>query len=227
MSRAAETIVCSAILFDMDGVLVDSRATVRRTWQRWAKLHGLDPEMMIRAAQGRRMSETLRDVAPHLDIAREVAWLDEAERTDEEPSPAVPGAAHLLDSLPSWAWAVVTSAGRRLAMRRLREARLQVPENLISSEDVVRGKPAPDGYLLAASDLGEAPSDCVVLEDSPAGVEAGHSSGARVIGVTTMLDAAYLPGATLTVPDLSYITAIVDDERITLKTRESERHGQS
>ena len=156
----------------MDGVLVDSHAVVERTWRKWAVRHEMDPEAIIAVAHGRRSSDTLRDVAPHLDIAAEVAWLDETERKDLEDVVALPGAAALLAHLPGVSWAIVTSSGDALARERLAVCGLPIPRILIASERITNGKPAPDGYLAGARALGMEPSDCVVFEDAPPGIEA-------------------------------------------------------
>ncbi|HEV8357179.1 MAG TPA: HAD-IA family hydrolase [Gemmatimonadales bacterium] len=175
----------AALLFDMDGVLVDSGAVVERSWRRWAARRGLDPAPFLEAAHGRRTMETLREVRPDLELAEEVAWLDAAELADVEGIVAVAGAPELLRAVPPGAWALVTSAGRELVERRLGAAGLPRPRVLVSSEDVTRGKPAPDGYLLGARRLGRAAAECVVFEDSPPGTAAGRAAGARVVALTT------------------------------------------
>jgi sugar-phosphatase len=192
---------------------VDSRAIVERTWRRWAARHGIDPVSVLRVAHGRRTSETLQQVAPHLATAEEVAWLDAAEMADEDGLVAVAGAARLLGALEGVPWAVVTSAGPELARRRLRQAGLPLPKVLVSSNDVARGKPAPEGYLLAAELLAVSPSLAVVLEDTPAGIAAGRTAGMNVIGVATTYSAARLVGAAFVVPDLSSIRVEKDRER--------------
>jgi sugar-phosphatase len=186
----------------MDGVLVDSRVVVERTWHRWAARHGIDPAPLIAVAHGRRTRDTLRLVAPHLALDEEVAWLDAAEAEDFEGIVAIAGAEKLLTALPSGRWAVVTSAGASLARRRLERAGLPLPFTLIASEDVAVGKPAPDGYLIGAERMGVHAARCLVVEDAPAGVAAGRAAGATVLGVTTSHSEHQLAGAALVVPDL-------------------------
>jgi sugar-phosphatase len=193
------------VLFDMDGVLVDSRTIVERTWRRWAARHGLDPESLLKVAHGRRTQDTLQEVAPHLATTDELAWLEAAEAADEDGLVPVPGAARLLATLPSVPWAVVTSAGPDLARRRLVAAGLPRPPVLVSSGDVARGKPTPDGYLAAAARLAVAPAEAVVFEDAPAGIAAGRAAGCTVIGVATTHSASQLTGAAVVVSDLTQI----------------------
>jgi sugar-phosphatase len=196
---------CHGFLFDMDGVLVDSHAVVERTWRRWALRHDMDPEAIIAVAHGRRSSDTLRDVVPHLDIAAEVAWLDETERKDMDGVVALPGAAALLAHLPGVSWAIVTSSGDALARERLAVCGLPIPRILIASERIANGKPAPDGYLAGARALGIDASDCVVFEDAPPGIEAGLAAGAKVVGVATTYSAERLTRATHVIRDLSAV----------------------
>jgi len=192
---------CKAFLFDLDGVLVDSRSVVERTWRRWAERHQLDPLPLLQVAHGRRARDTLRMVVPNLATDAEVEWLDATELADREGLPAVPGAKELVTVLPRDRWAIVTSCGRDLARLRLGSAGFPIPDVMMVAEEVKRGKPAPDGYRLGAKRLGYAPADCVVFEDAPAGVVAGRAAGARVVGVTTTHAAADLPGADATIAD--------------------------
>ena len=196
---------CQAILFDLDGVLVDSHAVVERTWHRWIERHGLDVPDIVRRAHGRRSIETVREVAPQLSADDEVQWLAAIELGDFDGVVALPGAASILDTLRQGEWAVVTSGGRELARRRLEHAYLPVPDILIAAEDVAVGKPAPDGYLMAASHLGCDPSHCVVIEDTPAGIQAGRHSGARIVALTTTFSRTPLVGADIIVNDLSHL----------------------
>ena len=208
---------CKALLFDLDGVLVDSQAVVDRTWRRWAERHRLDADAIIKAAHGRRTSDTLKDVAPHLSFEQEVEWLDATELDDVEGLRVVPGASRLLADLPPNRWAIVTSCGRALAQRRLTSVGLPVPEVLVVSEDVKRGKPAPDGYRLAATRLGIDPADCVVFEDAPAGAAAARAAGARVIGLVTTYLAADLGDTETTIPDFTNLHVGTDHDGFSLR----------
>lgn len=217
------TLRCRAFLFDMDGVLVDSRAVVERTWHRWARRHGLDAEAIIAVAHGRRTSETLAEVAPHLAIADEVAWLDAAEMDDFEGIVEVPGAALFAGSLPPDRWAVVTSAGRDLALRRLACAGIAPPPVLISSDDVRRGKPAPDGYLLGAERLGSSATECIVFEDASPGIDAAITAGAKVIALETTQPRERLARAAIVLRDFHGLSARMDGDAIVITTDEHAR----
>ena len=197
---------CQALLFDLDGVLVDSRSVVERTWRRWAHRHQLDPEAILRVAHGRRTHDTLRDVVPHLDVDAEAAWLEAAEIADVEGLVAVPGAQPLLSALQVGRWTVVTSCGPVLARRRLGAVGLPVPPLLVTGDDVAQGKPAPDGYRLGAERLGQAPASCLAFEDAPAGVAAARGAGVRVVALTTTYPAQQLAEADALVPDLRAVT---------------------
>ena len=182
----------AAILFDMDGTLVDSTTVVERNWRRFADRHGLDADSFLGQVHGIRSSDAIAVVAPWLDARVEADRLDAEEAHDVEGLRAVPGAAGLLHALPGDAWAVVTSAGRELARARLTAAGLQIPQVLVCSEDTTAGKPDPAGYLTASRLLGAAPADCLVIEDVPAGVAAGRAAGMPVVGITTTHPAAAL-----------------------------------
>ena len=177
-------IECSAILFDLDGVLVDSAAYVEQQWRRWATSRGLEAEPFLRVCHGRRALETIRIAAPHLDAEAEVRALEPEEELDSAIAP-LPGALRLLDALPAGSWAVATSGRRQGALARLRRAGLPVPEVLVSAEEVTAGKPSPEAYLLAAHRLGALPDAALVVEDAPAGIEAALSAGIRVLALTT------------------------------------------
>ena len=175
---------CSAILFDLDGVLVDSAAYVEQQWRRWASAKGLRAEPFLRVCHGRRAVETIRIAAPHLDAEAEVAALGPGEESSEWIGPLA-GAARLLEMLPEGSWGVATSGLRVAASARLARAGLPMPRVLICAEDVRRGKPSPDAFLLGAAELDVAPADCLVIEDAPAGVMAARSAGMPVIALTT------------------------------------------
>jgi len=176
---------CDAVLFDLDGVLVDSARCVERHWRRWAAEHHLDGDEIMRVAHGRPTVETIRLVAPHLPAEEEAARLDAAEAFDTDGVAAVEGTAQLLQLLPPDAWAIATSGTKDTAMTRLRHTGVPVPSVLITADDVKRGKPNPEAYLLAAARLGVRPENCVVIEDAPAGIRAAHAAGMRVVAVAT------------------------------------------
>ena len=198
---------CEAVLFDLDGVLVDSRAVIERIWRAWAERHHVDADHLLSIAHGRRTRETLQQVAPHLALDAEVDWLDSAEVADVGGLVEVPGARRLLASLPPDAWAIVTSCHLLLAERRLRAAGIPFPDVIVTSENVSAGKPAPEGYLLGAKRLGRRPERCVVFEDAPPGIAAGRSAGAKVIGVSTTHRPSQLHGVETVVPDLAAVSA--------------------
>jgi sugar-phosphatase len=176
---------CQAIIFDLDGVLVDSWAVIERCWRTWAGEHGLDGDQVVRVAQGQRMVEVIRSVAPHLDADAEAARQSAREAAATEGLVRIEGAGRLLRSLPEDAWAVATSGARVTATARLRYAGLPRPSVLITSDDVSRGKPDPQVYLLAAERLGVQPEHCLVVEDAPVGVASARAAGMRVIAVAT------------------------------------------
>jgi mannitol-1-/sugar-/sorbitol-6-phosphatase len=179
---------CSALLFDMDGVLIDSTPAVARVWHRWAVEHGFDPETVVRVAHGRPSRTTVRELLPDADIERENREVERREIEDLDGVVMLPGVQQLLNSLPAERWTIATSCSRLLAEVRLRAAGLPIPSTMITSSDVKIGKPDPEPYLKAAAKLGFAASDCIVVEDAPAGVRAGKAAGARVIAfLTTMI----------------------------------------
>jgi mannitol-1-/sugar-/sorbitol-6-phosphatase len=181
----AVVIECDAVLFDMDGTLVDSTEIVERHWARWAARRGVDLSAILAVSHGRPTIDTLRLVAPQLATDEEAARIDAAEARDSEGVRPVAGALELVASLPPARWAVVTSANRALASTRLAAAGFPVPAVLVTVDDVTRGKPDPASYLHAARQLSAAAQRSVVVEDTPVGVQAGLAAGATVIGVTT------------------------------------------
>lgn len=182
----------AAVLFDVDGVLLDSTAAHRRVWGAWSRRRGLDSETVWRLTFGRRPEDTVRDAAPHLDPATERRFLDALLAEEKDGFPAVDGAADLLHALPPTSWAIVTSGDRAPVQERFALARLPLPAVQVYGADVERAKPAPDCFLLAASRLGVSPSTCLVVEDAPAGVQAARAAGCTVVGLTTTHAAADL-----------------------------------
>ena len=175
----------AALLFDMDGTIVNSIAAAERVWIAWAERHGLDLDTFMPTIHGVRGIETITRLAlPGVDPAAEAEAILEEEMLDVEGVAPIDGAAVFLAVLPPDRWAIVTSSPRRLALRRLAAAGLPVPPVLVTAEDVERGKPAPDCFLLAAERLGQKIEDCLVFEDAPAGIAAAEAAGAAVAVVT-------------------------------------------
>jgi mannitol-1-/sugar-/sorbitol-6-phosphatase len=174
---------CEAILFDLDGVLVESGAVIEKMWRGWAVRRGLDPDEVMALTPGRRAQDVVRLAAPDLDAAAEAEALEEHQVAEPHLLREVAGARALTNSLAAGTWAVVTSGSRFVATTRLPAVGITEPPVLVTAEDVVRGKPDPEGYLTAAKALGVPAEGCVVIEDAPSGARAGLAAGMRVIGV--------------------------------------------
>ncbi len=172
----------AAFLFDMDGTLLSSIACAERVWARWAGRHGVDVASFLPTIHGKRAVDTVRQLGlPGIDAAAEAALIQAEEMIDVEGIEQIAGVAAFVGALPAGRWAVVTSAPRELALRRIAAAGLPVPPLIIAAEDVVHGKPAPDCFLHAASRLGVSARDCLVFEDAPAGIAAAEAAGASVL----------------------------------------------
>ncbi len=192
------------LLVDLDGTLVDSAAPVRRVWTAFAQRHGLDPDRVLRFAQGRPSRDTIRLLIPDGDHAAEAAVVEHAEVNDPVGVRALPGAADLLAG--SWRLAIVTSCSQALASARLSAAGLPIPPVLVSSDELAHGKPDPTCFLIGARLLGLEPADCVVIEDAPAGITAGRAAGAKVIAVRSTHPDHELGDAHAIIDDLTAIT---------------------
>jgi sugar-phosphatase len=183
--HAKVIITAGAMLFDLDGVLVDSTPAVTRVWEKWAIAHGFDPEKTVREAHGRPSIETIRELLPDADHEAENRDVERQEIEDLEGVVPLPGAVELLTSLPLDRWAIVTSCTKDLAEVRIRAAGLPLPRTIVTSSDITNGKPHPEPYLKGAAALGFPPTGCIVVEDVPAGIRSGKAAGARVIAVRT------------------------------------------
>jgi mannitol-1-/sugar-/sorbitol-6-phosphatase len=210
-------IQCHGVLFDLDGVLVDSTPAVARVWTIWAKKYGFDPEEVVRQAHGRPSITTIRELLPNADHEAENREVERGEIEDVEGVIPLPGALELLRTLPQDRWAIATSCTRRLAEVRIRAAGLPMPKHLITSTDVQRGKPDPEPYVKAAKILGLAPADCIVMEDAPAGIRAGKAAGARVLALRTTA-----PDAELTESGADWIA----NDLASLRLHSSDHQGQ-
>jgi len=175
----------TAVLLDVDGVLLDTGAAYARVWSRWAGAHGLDPEEVCAFTQGRRMNDTLRALLPGGDHAVERRMLDAFMAEGRHLVRPFEGAQSLLRSLPKNRWAIATSGRRASVHRRFAWAGLPLPGVQVCAGDVARGKPDPECYVQAARRLGADPARCLVIDDSPAGIAAGKAAGCAVYAVST------------------------------------------
>jgi len=197
---------CSAVLFDLDGVLVDSTRVVDREWRRWAQRKGVDGDAVMAIAHGVRTIEVIRRVAPHLDAEAEAAEIENEEAQDPGVF-AMPGAVEVVRSIPAGRWGVVTSGSRLLASSRMRYCGLPVPEVLVTADDVNHGKPHPEPYLKGAEWIGVAPAECLVIEDAPSGIESARAGGMKVIGLASTYAPSKLAKADAVVQKLARIQA--------------------
>jgi mannitol-1-/sugar-/sorbitol-6-phosphatase len=189
------SIRCRGVLFDLDGVLVDSTPAVARVWSGWARAHGFAPDEVVKKAHGRPSITTIRELLPGADHAAEDREVERREIADIEGVVPLPGAMELLQALPLERWAIVTSCTRPLAGVRIRAAGLPKPRYLVTSTDVKHGKPDPEPYLKGAQLLDVSASECIVIEDAPAGIQAGKAAGARVVALRTTASDAELEQA--------------------------------
>ncbi|MGA5212935.1 HAD family hydrolase [Streptomyces pseudogriseolus] len=214
------TIHAHALLFDNDGTLVSSLESVNRCWTRWAVEYGLTAEDFARVElHGRPAAEIAADLLPAHVVPQAVARIEDLEVEDVAGGGVrlLPGTEEFLAGLPAERWAVVTSATRRLAEARLAAVGI-LPKTLIAADDITRGKPDPEPYLLAAHTLGVDPADCVVFEDAPAGLQAGRAAGMTTVALATTHRAEELT-ADLVVKDLSALSALVTEAGIEISVR--------
>ena len=197
---------CQAILFDLDGTLVDSTLCVEQHWREWATKHNLNPEEILKISHGRPTVDTIGLVAPDLDAEAEAKTLDESQAVNLDGVVAVPGANTLLASLPYKNWAIVTSANQKIATNRLLHVGLPLPEYLITTDDVEQYKPHPEGYLKAVEYLKVEPEQCVVVEDAPVGIQAAHAAKMKAIAVATTYSPRDLSSANICIPALANIS---------------------
>ncbi len=205
VSAVASPVVlrCKGILFDMDGILISSLGSVERSWTKWAQLRGSDPAFAVSVVHGRRAIDSVQRLRPDLDSAAELKVIEDLECADNDGLQVLPGVLQLLAALPMDRWTVVTSATERLARVRLRAGGVPAPDRLVTAETVQEGKPSPAPFLAGAALLGFAPGDCIVLEDSASGVEAGRAAGCTVVATTFSHAAQSLRSAHYLIKDLS------------------------
>jgi mannitol-1-/sugar-/sorbitol-6-phosphatase len=204
------TFRCSAILFDLDGVLIDSTGSVDRQWRAWARKKGIDAEKVIAIAHGVRAIEVMRMVAPHLDAEAEVRALEKREAADRNGVAVMPGAVDLVRKIPKDRWGVVTSGTRHLASERLQLAGIPVPRAMITADDVANGKPHPEPYVKGAKLLGANPAECLVIEDAPAGIRSAHAAGMKVVGFASTYSREKLSEANAVVSSFAQLSVLVE-----------------
>lgn len=200
---------CKAIIFDLDGVLVDSEAAIEDRWRCWAESRDIPFEEVEAVYHGRPMEEVIREVAPHLDARAETERMDDVMTAAPEKLRPFEKTQPLLEKLPADRWTIATSGRYRTATNRLTHVGLPIPDTIVTTDDVENGKPAPDSYLLAAERLDVAPEDCVVLEDAPAGVEGARRADTFVIGVATSIDSDALSDADVVVRSVADLDVAV------------------
>ncbi|MFI7414469.1 HAD-IA family hydrolase [Streptomyces sp. NPDC049627] len=208
-----------ALLFDNDGTLVSSLASVDRCWARWAEEYGVTEEFARVELHGRPAVEIVAELLPADVVPQALARIETLE-VEDVPNGGVrllPGTRAFLDALPADRWAVVTSATRRLAEARLDAVGI-LPKTMVTADDITRGKPDPEPYLLAAREVGVDPAHCVVFEDAPAGLAAGRAAGMTTVALTTTHQAHELD-ADLVVRDLSALSALVIDGAVEISVR--------
>ena len=206
-------LTCQAVLFDLDGVLVDSTPCVTRVWTQWASHHGLDPERVANTAHGQKAIETVRKVTPQLDAEHEFRIIERMELADTDGLRVLPGAKGLLSAIPPERYTIVTSGTRRLATKRLHTVGLPVPSNMISADEVSNGKPHPGPYMAGAAALGFDADECLVFEDAPSGIRSALAAGAKVVAVSTTYRREELSGAICIVPSLASVQLRAIHER--------------
>lgn len=210
------TLNCRAVLFDMDGTLVDSTRVVEDAWRSWAKRHGLPLEAVLAFSHGRPTIATMERFLPGQDHAAELDEMAQYEEVEIGSILAVPGAAQVVRELENHRWAIVTSAWRKLAEARVVAAGLPLPTVIVPVDEISNGKPDPEGFLCAAAQLGVSPEECLVFEDTRPGIEAGLNAGMQVVGMLTTMAATELKHRPL-IRDFRQVTVRPEGDRINVE----------
>jgi sugar-phosphatase len=215
------------ILFDMDGVLVSSLGSVERTWETWARARGIDPALAVKTAHGRRAIETVRLLRPDLNDMEELHWLEQMEIADNVGLEMLAGVERILENLPEKYWTVVTSATDRLARSRMEHGGIRVPARIVSADMVAQGKPHPEPYLKGAELLGLPPVECLVIEDSASGAQAGHAAGCTVLATLYSHSLASLQDADWIVHSLDDVHVQVAGDALEVRFTPIEREANA
>jgi sugar-phosphatase len=202
------------ILFDMDGVLVSSLGSVERSWAKWGEMRGVDGALAIKTAHGQRAIDTIRKLRPDLNDIEELNLIEKIEVEDKEDIEVLRGVCAILDTLPAKYWTIVTSATEKLARARLGYARVPIPEHMITADMVTHGKPNPEPYLRGAALLGQKPEDCLVIEDSTSGAQAGRAAGCKVLATLFSHTVENLSAADWIVESLEDVKMRVVDDKV-------------
>jgi sugar-phosphatase len=201
----------------MDGVLISSIGSVRRSWRKWAKMYGVPDAENYEVPHGMRAIEIVKSLRSDIDAQDGLRVIEDIEVADTEDLKVLPGVKKLMERLPADRWAIVTSATHRLTVERLKVVGLPLPERLISADMVERGKPDPEPYRRGAELLGLRPHECVVVEDAPSGVGAGKAAGSRVLGVLGTHTREELREADWVVDSLEELVVAVKDGGLELQ----------
>ncbi|CDZ33846.1 Phosphatase YfbT [Neorhizobium galegae bv. officinalis] len=211
----------AAFLFDMDGTILNSIASAERVWGRWAAKMGFDVEAFLPTMHGKRGIDTISALnLPGIDPAAEAEGILRGEIEDVEGVVPIPGAVEFLSALPPESWAIVTSSPIELAKVRLAAAGIPLPRYMVTAEDVTVGKPNPQGYILGAERLGVSPSDVLVLEDVPAGIQAGEAAGADVMVITATHSHPIETGHSKIPGYLDVVPHIGEDGRLSVRRKD-------
>lgn len=213
------TLTCGAVLFDMDGTLVDSTHVVERSWEQWARLNGIPLDELLSFSHGRPTIATMEHFLPGHDHTEGLSEMARYEETQLEGILAVPGAIEVVRSLAGRPWAIVTSAWRTLAEARVLAAGFPLPKVIVPVDEIRRGKPDPEGFLTAARYLGVPAEDCVVFEDTRPGIEAGLNAGMRVVALSTTMPVHQLEHRPL-IRDFRDVTVRTEDDRIHIEVND-------
>jgi sugar-phosphatase len=215
-------LTCTAVLFDMDGTLVDSTNVVELAWGWWAKRHGIPLEAVLSFSHGRPTISTMEHFLPARDHTEELEEMARYEETQLEGILAVPGATQVVQALQNHPWAIVTSAWRLLAEARVTAAGLPLPKVIVPVDEIRNGKPDPEGFLEAAERLGVAPEECLVFEDTRPGIEAGLNAGMQVVALLTTVPAHHLRHRPL-IRDFRDVTIQPDGACLNVELRDASR----